>query len=54
MDHVDRHELTDLLARLGRCLDEKRFGEVRTVFTEDASSSAGPKGEGDCSPSATT
>ncbi|GAA2096026.1 nuclear transport factor 2 family protein [Actinomadura alba] len=37
MDHVDRHELTDLVARLGRLLDEKRFGEVRTVFTEDAS-----------------
>jgi hypothetical protein len=37
MDHIDRHELTDLAARLGRCLDEKRFDEVRTVFTEDAS-----------------
>ncbi|GAA4069521.1 nuclear transport factor 2 family protein [Actinomadura miaoliensis] len=37
MDHVDRHELTDLVARLGRCLDEKRFREVRTVFTDDAS-----------------
>ncbi|GAB3159853.1 nuclear transport factor 2 family protein [Micromonospora sonneratiae] len=37
MDCVDRHELADLVARLGRCLDEKRFGEVRTVFTEDAS-----------------
>ncbi|MBE3015765.1 nuclear transport factor 2 family protein [Microbispora sp. NEAU-D428] len=37
MDHVDRHELTDLVARLGRLLDEKRLGEARTVFTEDAS-----------------
>ncbi|GAA3508310.1 nuclear transport factor 2 family protein [Actinomadura keratinilytica] len=37
MDHVDYHALTDLVARLGRCLDDKRFGEMRTVFTEDAS-----------------
>ncbi|WP_285493871.1 nuclear transport factor 2 family protein [Actinomadura sp. NBRC 104425] len=37
MDHLDRHELTDLVARLGRCLDEKRFAAMRTVFTEDAS-----------------
>ncbi|MFI6517998.1 nuclear transport factor 2 family protein [Spirillospora sp. NPDC050679] len=37
MDHAGRHELTDLAARLGRRLDEKRFEEVRTVFTEDAS-----------------
>ncbi|MEU5881084.1 nuclear transport factor 2 family protein [Spirillospora sp. NPDC047279] len=36
MDHADRHELTDLVSRLGRCLDEKRFGEVLTIFTEDA------------------
>src|SRR3712207_2808904 len=37
MESTDRHELTDLVARLGRLLDEKRFAEVLTVFTEDAS-----------------
>ncbi|MFC4906386.1 nuclear transport factor 2 family protein [Actinomadura gamaensis] len=37
MNDADRHEITDLVARLGRCLDEKRFEEVRTVFAEDAS-----------------
>ena len=37
MAHADRHALTDLAARLGRFLDQKRFGEVRTIFTEDAS-----------------
>jgi hypothetical protein len=37
MDRHDRHEITDLVARLGRCPDEKRFGEVRSIFTEDAS-----------------
>lgn len=36
MDQSDRHELTDLVARLGSFLDEKRFGEARSVFTEDA------------------
>ncbi|MEU6409224.1 nuclear transport factor 2 family protein [Microbispora sp. NPDC046933] len=34
---TDRYELSDLVARLGRLLDEKRLGDVRTVFTEDAS-----------------
>ncbi|WP_169744382.1 nuclear transport factor 2 family protein [Spirillospora albida] len=32
----DRHELTDLVTRLGLWLDEHRFDEARTVFTEDA------------------
>ncbi|MFI9780772.1 nuclear transport factor 2 family protein [Streptomyces sp. NPDC051956] len=26
-----------MIARLGRCLDQKRFEEARTIFTEDAS-----------------
>ncbi|WP_052810181.1 nuclear transport factor 2 family protein [Streptomonospora alba] len=33
---ADRAELTDLLSRHGRWLDEKRFHETRAVFTEDA------------------
>lgn len=30
-------ELTDLVFRLGRALDEKRLGDLRDIFTEDAS-----------------
>lgn len=37
MNDNDRHELTDLVNRLGNLLDEKRFSHARTVFTEDAS-----------------
>ncbi|UCM87414.1 nuclear transport factor 2 family protein [Streptomyces marincola] len=37
MDDADRHQLTDLVSRLGRCLDQKRFGDLRAVFVEDAS-----------------
>ena len=33
---ADRAEITQLLARLGRWLDEKRFDDTRSVFTEDA------------------
>ncbi|MFC3995639.1 nuclear transport factor 2 family protein [Nocardiopsis sediminis] len=33
---ADRADLADLLARQGRWLDGKRWGDVRTVFTEDA------------------
>ncbi|QBI56483.1 nuclear transport factor 2 family protein [Streptomonospora litoralis] len=33
---TDRAELADLLARHGRWLDERRFDEVRSVFTDDA------------------
>ena len=32
----DRSELTDLVARLGRCLDEKRYEQMPTVFAPDA------------------
>ncbi|AYY13201.1 nuclear transport factor 2 family protein [Actinobacteria bacterium YIM 96077] len=33
----DHAEITDLLARHGRWLDQKRFDDARSVFTEDAS-----------------
>ncbi|MFD0683998.1 nuclear transport factor 2 family protein [Actinomadura fibrosa] len=36
MERTDHDQLTDLVTRLGRWLDEKRFDEARTVFTEDA------------------
>ncbi len=32
---VDRNEITDLISRLGLWLDEKRFDEARSIFTED-------------------
>ncbi|GAA3733743.1 nuclear transport factor 2 family protein [Salinactinospora qingdaonensis] len=32
---ADRADLIDLLTRQGRWLDEKRFDESRTIFTED-------------------
>jgi ketosteroid isomerase-like protein len=31
----DRQDITDLISRLGRWLDDKRFDEARTVLTED-------------------
>lgn len=34
---LDRTEITALVHRLGRALDEKRFDEFRLLFTEDAS-----------------
>jgi hypothetical protein len=34
---ADRADLADLLARQGRWLDEQRFDETDTIFTEDAS-----------------
>jgi hypothetical protein len=33
---VDRSEITDLVARLGMCLDEGRFDDLRGLFVEDA------------------
>ncbi|MBB4934298.1 hypothetical protein F4561_005118 [Lipingzhangella halophila] len=33
---LDRAALSDLLSRHGRWLDEKRFDEARSIFTEDA------------------
>ncbi|MCW2861824.1 MAG: hypothetical protein JWP48_3532 [Actinoallomurus sp.] len=33
---ADRAELTDLLARQGLWLDERRFDETASIFTEDA------------------
>jgi hypothetical protein len=45
MSHVtDRVEITDLVARLGRVLDERLFGELRTVYTPDAEALS-PRGE---------
>lgn len=32
---ADRAELTDMVARLGACLDEHRFEELAGLFTED-------------------
>ena len=32
---ADRAEITDLVSRLGRWLDEKRFDEARSIFTEN-------------------
>ena len=31
----DRHDITDLISRLGRWLDDKRFDEARAILTED-------------------
>lgn len=33
---ADRAEINDLVSHLGRWLDEKRFDDTRSVFTEDA------------------
>ena len=33
---VDRNAITDLVGRLGLWLDEKRFDEAQSIFTEDA------------------
>ena len=33
---VDRDAIADLVGRLGLWLDEKRFDEARSIFTEDA------------------
>jgi SnoaL-like domain len=35
-DQVDRNEITDLVNRLGVCLDEGRFDEMRSLLVEDA------------------
>jgi hypothetical protein len=32
----DRDDITDLISRLGRWLDDKRFDEARAILTEDA------------------
>ncbi|MEV0400699.1 nuclear transport factor 2 family protein [Actinoallomurus sp. NPDC050550] len=37
MERSDSAELVELVTRLGTWLDEKRFDEARTIFTEDAS-----------------
>jgi SnoaL-like protein len=31
----DRQDITDLISRLGRWLDDKQFGDARAVLTED-------------------
>jgi 3-phenylpropionate/cinnamic acid dioxygenase small subunit len=36
MEPTDHAELSALITRLGIWLDEKRFDEARTIFTEDA------------------
>jgi 3-phenylpropionate/cinnamic acid dioxygenase small subunit len=36
---LDRNEVTDLVYRLGVALDEGRFDDMRSIFTEDASAS---------------
>ena len=33
---LDRHEVADLVYRLGECLDEGRFDELRSLFVEEA------------------
>jgi hypothetical protein len=33
---LDRNEITDLVYRLGVCLDEGRFDDMRELFVEDA------------------
>jgi hypothetical protein len=35
----DRAEIGDLISRLGSCLDEHRFDDLRSLFVEDASAS---------------
>lgn len=34
---LDRSQISDLVFRLGVCLDEGRFGEMKALFVEDAS-----------------
>jgi hypothetical protein len=36
---LDRSQITDLVFRLGVCLDEGRFGEMASLFTDDAMAS---------------
>jgi ketosteroid isomerase-like protein len=43
----DRQDITDLISRLGRWLDDKQFDEARTVLTEDVTvSTPGGQAEG--------
>ena len=43
----DRQDITDLISRLGRWLDDKRFGDARAVLTEDVTvSTPGGQAEG--------
>ena len=35
-DLIDRNEIADLVSRLGIWLDDKRFDDGRSIFTEDA------------------
>jgi ketosteroid isomerase-like protein len=43
----DRQDITDLISRLGRWLDDKRFDDARTVLTEDVTvSTPGGQAEG--------
>lgn len=41
---TDRNEIVDLISRLGLYLDEKRFDDARSVFTEDAIGPFGDQG----------
>jgi hypothetical protein len=34
--HHDHNEITDLVYRLGACLDESRFDDLRQLVVEDA------------------
>ncbi|MEW2378079.1 nuclear transport factor 2 family protein [Micromonospora sp. NPDC047812] len=44
MSHVtDRAEIAELVARLARALDERRFEDLRAVYTPDAETSS-PRG----------
>lgn len=36
MDDRDRIELTDLVSRLGACIDEHRFADLHALFVADA------------------
>ena len=43
----DREHITDLISRLGRWLDDKRFDDARSVLTEDVTvSTPGGQAEG--------
>ena len=43
----DRQDITDLISRLGRWLDDKRFDDARSVLTEDVTvSTPGGQAEG--------
>jgi SnoaL-like domain len=43
----DRQDITDLISRLGRWLDDKDFGNARSVLTEDVTvSTPGGQAEG--------